>query len=119
MLKVVGTRISLTRGDTAELDFKVKDLEGVLYDCHGDVGYFRVKEDVRDTEVLLTKEMEPNDEGGLTLYLEPEDTINLDFGRFVYEVELVTDTDRHYTIVEKGRLRIGPELENHDGGDTD
>lgn len=114
MLKVTGTRIYLTRGDTAELDLKVRDLEGEVYDCHGDIAYFRVKEDIYDTEVLLEKELEPNDEGGLTLIFEEEDTIDLDFSRYKYEVELVTDTDRHYTIIEKGLLILGPELENHD-----
>lgn len=113
MLKVIGTRIYLTRGDTAELDFKVRDLEGEIYDCHGDKAFFRIKEDVSDREVLVEKELEPNDEGGLTLVLEEEDTIDLEFSRYKYEVELVTNTDRHYTLVERGLIKIGPELENH------
>ena len=119
MLKVIGTRIYLTRGDTAELDFKVKDLDGGVYDCHGDTGYFRVKEDIYDQEVLLEKTLEPNDEGGLSLILEEEDTISLDFERYKYEIELVTNTGRHYTIVEKGLLHVGPELENHNVEDAD
>lgn len=114
MLKVIGTRIHLTRGDTAELDINVKDLEGKPYDCHGDKAYFRVKRYDDDAEVLLTKELEENEEHGFTLYLEEEDTMDFEFGRHRYEIELVTSSGRHYTLIEKGMLKIGTELESHD-----
>ena len=114
MLKVTNNRIELTRGDTAELHVEVKDLDGNIYDCHGDKGYFRIKESPSSSDILLEKELEIAEDGGLIIFLNEEDTDQLTFTKYNYEVEVVTTTNRHYTIIQKGTIKLGPELENHD-----
>ena len=115
MLKLVGKRIYLTRGDTAELEITVTDVNDEPYDCTDDKAYFRVKENIDCRCIALEKELSVTEEGTLLLRLDNTDTEHLTFSSYKYEVEIVTPGDRHYTIIEKGILKIGPELENHDG----
>lgn len=115
MLRVVNNRITLTRGDTAELEVIVKDVNDKPYDCTGNKAYFRVKKEVTSRHILLEKELSVTEDGTLLLRLDDVDTEYLTFSSYKYEVELVTPGNRHYTIIEKGLLKIGPELENHDG----
>ena len=113
MLKVTNNQITLTRGDTAELHVAVTDLDGDIYDCHGDKAYFRVKLTPESSELLLEKELSIAEDGGLIIFLNEDDTDHLEFTKYNYEVEIVTTNNRHYTIIEKGTIKLGPELENH------
>lgn len=113
MFKVTGTKIYLTRGDTAFLDIQLWDESGAIYEPQeGDKVIFRLKKVANVGNVLLEKEV---DTSTMILELEEDDTKSLNFQPYKYEVELVTASGQHYTAIENADFEIGVELENHDG----
>lgn len=111
MLQVKGSRISLTRGDTAFLLLHVVDGDGNDYEIQpGDKIYFRLKSDAYSNQLLVEKEI---DTTSLRLQLDPEDTKDLAFATYKYEIELVTVSNYHFTIIENSEFDIRPELEVH------
>ena len=115
MLRIDNQDISLTRGDTAYLQF-IPQVEGenhkridyVLND--GDTVIFRLK----STKSIFEKDCVIDlAENTSILVLVPDDTINLDFATYYYEVELVTIYGEHFTFIANKRFTIGKEIEPH------
>lgn len=93
MYKLKGTRISLIRGDTLILGIEIKR-NGETYEVQsGDVIRFALKSatmkkdrtEYINNEPLVIKTI-PNDT--LTLRLESEDTAQLPFGNYSYDIQL-------------------------------
>ena len=97
--------ITLTRGDSATLEVVIKDGEET-YDYSGDVVKFGVKRSPFDAECVLEKTVEDG-----KIVLEPEDTETLEFGDYVYDVQLThVDEDEAtsiYTPIAAARFSIG------------
>lgn len=82
--------ITLTRGDTFKCQVSLTDAEGNPYEpVEGDVVRFAVKKTCTDPdrELLIEKQV---DMETLILTLTPEDTKTMDFGEYVYDMELRT-----------------------------
>ena len=96
MYKVDKTKISLIRGDTLILEVDIYDGDGDFYELQeGDLVHFTLKraELKKDKTDYVHKEpviekIIPNET--LMLQLDAEDTANLPFGRYVYNVQLRT-----------------------------
>ena len=115
MLSVKRNNIFMTRGDTVSLKIDLVDATGDPYYLkEGDIGIFRMKKKVSDKVLLIEKELETDDEGQLYLVLEPVDTEYLNFGIYLFEIELVTSEEEHYTVIADATLELGKELENHE-----
>lgn len=111
MLRVAYNKIYLTRGDTAYLEISITDETGNAYELSdGDKIIFRMKQSTNDKNLILEKEFNTEI---LRLELKPEDTMSLKFGKYRYEVELVTGAGEHFTVIENSELEITSELENH------
>lgn len=111
MLKVSGNKIELTRGDTMILEVNLKDESGADYTPEeSDKVYFRLKRNATAKDMLLEKEI-PIDT--MVLRLDVQDTSDLKFGTYVYEIELVTSNDYHFTAIANEEFVISEELENH------
>lgn len=111
MLKVSGNKIELTRGDTLILEVTLKDENGGDYTpTENDKVYFRLKRNATAKDMLVEK-MIPTDT--MILQLNPLDTDGLKFGTYVYEIELVTENDYHFTAIANEEFVISEELENH------
>lgn len=105
--------ITLTRGDTAYIDIiGLKDKDGTAYTLvSGDVIWFRLK-----GTTLFEKQLSiDTEENFATLTLEPEDTEDLAFSMYKYEMELVTSIGEHFTFIADKNFTIGKELEVHNG----
>lgn len=96
MYKLNGTRISLIRGDTLILEVEI-ELNGEPYEVQqGDVIRFALKNsemkkdktEYINKKPLVVKEI-PNDT--LILRLESEDTAELPFGRYNYDIQLTME----------------------------
>lgn len=103
--------IIMTRGDTPSIKIgvNVKDEEDNLFPyepIEGDTIVFAVKKSIHDTDRVLTKII-PNDTKILSF--KEEDTKNLDFGTYVYEISL-NSGDYHCTFKENLKLKITAEL---------
>lgn len=111
MYRVNGTRITLTRGDTAFLEVDLyKDKEVyVLQD--GDVVRFAIKKDTKDENCLIRKELTKDADGNLVLEIEPSDTKTLPFNlEYKYDIELTTAQGKVYTFL-KGELYLDEEVD--------
>ena len=96
---VSGTSITLTRGDTFKRTLVLTDSEGNPFTPEtGDEIRFALKRRVKDEEVLINKII-PNDT--LMLKLDPEDTKELPFGRYCYDIQITYqngDVDTFITV---------------------
>lgn len=111
MLKVSGNRIELTRGDTMMLEVTLLDESGQKYEpIESDKVIFRLKRNATAKDMFVVKEV-PIDT--MILQLDAADTKNLKFGTYVYEIELVTSNDYHFTAIANEEFIISEELENH------
>lgn len=110
MLKINGQNILLTRGDTAHLNFVPVNADGSeRVSVEGDNAYFRLRANsVIEKSCVITL-------GSSVIQLElvPNDTINLPYGTYPYEVELVTGEHEHYTFISGGYFTVDTEIEEH------
>ncbi len=84
--------IEFTRGDTQFLKFQLKDLEGTLIElADEDKLYFTVKQNQYSKKILIQKKY-PDDinysDGYFSFTLSSEDTSNLAYGTYQYDIEL-------------------------------
>lgn len=113
MLKVSGNKVYLTRGDTGTFQLSVKDADNHDYDFSSDTVVFTLKRNCNDAKKLIQKTFDENGKINFT----PDDTKDLDFGNYWYDVQLthvegegneaVTTVD---TIIVPSTFVIGAEV---------
>ena len=109
MYTIKKTAITLTRGDTLKAQISITDKEGNPYEPkEGDTVRFAMKKEYSDEDVLIFKEI-PMDT--LILTLEPEDTKELDFGTYVYDIQLTTAAGEVDTFITKASLTLTEEVD--------
>lgn len=102
-------RISLTRGDTFKAKVSIADSEGAAYTPNkGDKIRFAMKKDYDDEKPLLLINI-PIDT--MILVITPEDTKSLEFGKYVYDVELTKANGDVDTFITKARIDLTEEVE--------
>lgn len=108
MLKIEGSTIRLTRGDTAKISIAIDNATSghayVLED--GDTLTFTIKKSVYETNAIIQKVMT----GSATISIEPEDTEDLSYGAYVYDVQLTTESGEIYTVVEPSEFNLTSEV---------
>lgn len=105
--------ITLTRADTAFIDvISFKNQKGETYQLfEGDKVYFRLK-----TNPILEKELTVDlVNNRANLHIIPEDTAELQFTTYKYEMELVTSAGEHFTFIADKNFTVGKEVEEHNG----
>ena len=106
MLSVQGSDIQITRGDTAYFNIEITQADGSLYTrVDGDKLIFTVKRSYNSDFEYIQKELE-----GLAIVLAPEDTNELDYGTYWYDVQLTTSDNSVYTVVGPARFIIREEV---------
>lgn len=98
-------KISLTRGDTAYLTVNIEGYEP----REGDILTLSVKKDVEDNNYVFTKDIAA-DADITTFVIEPMDTKNAVFGKYIYDVQLTTIDGEIFTIVEPNTFKITKEV---------
>lgn len=108
MQKITGKRIVLTRGDTLKATVTMLKPDGTEYTPEsGDSIRFAMKKSFSDETVLVEKSI-PNDT--LLLKLDPEDTKNLDFGSYVYDVQLTYANGDVDTFIDRASIELTEEV---------
>ena len=108
MYKVRGTNITLTRGDDLFVQLMLTKGGEAYTPAAGDVIRFAMKMSCYDDELLVRKVI-PNDT--LILHLEPEDTKDLRFGAYAYDLEITfADSGIVNTFIADAKLEIAPEV---------
>ena len=101
--------ITLTRGDTFKAVIGITNPDGTPYEPdEGDTIRFAMKKDYNDETVLVEKNI-PTDT--LILTLEPSDTKPLEFGDYVYDIQLTKYSGEIDTFITKSKLILTEEVE--------
>lgn len=94
------------------LEVRLRDEKGEPYiPSETDRLFFRLKRNRTLKDVLIEKEI-PIDT--LILELQEDDTKSLKFGDYIYEIELVTIENYHFTVIADTEFYITTELESHE-----
>ena len=107
MIRITGTKIELTRGDTLNVYVKMCRKGEEYTPKAGDVMRFAMKKHYQDAEPVIEKII-PNDTQVLTL--EPEDTKALKFGEYVYDIELTFADGTVDTFIAKATFVVSEEV---------
>lgn len=109
-LKVNGTTITVTRGDTVKLLVGLYDYEGNEYiPQEGDSIRFAMKEDYNDPEPLIEKDI-PIDTR--ILRIDPEDTKNLPQpSSYVYDIQITYANGEVDTFIDRAKFKLTEEVE--------
>ena len=108
MLKIIGKKIYLTRGDSAYINISIRMPDGKYYQlADGDEIWFAVKRKTTDKQYLIAPktltpyEVKDGEELQYNAYLTilPEETKNLPFGSFVYDISLVNEKRNYVTTI--------------------
>lgn len=99
--------LSQTRGDTVGYTFQRLNADGEVITTAPQSLYFTVKHKFTDKEAVLQKKMDEmtmDQDGTWHFVLQSEDTESLDYGVYVYDIQ-VTDNDA-VTTIAKGNLKL-------------
>ena len=108
MYKIDGTTITLTRGDSFYAQVTMKNEDKTDYTPQqGDSVRFALKKRYQDAEPLILKQI-PTDT--LILHLIPEDTKELPFGKYVYDIELTKANGDVDTFIYESIFEIAKEV---------
>lgn len=110
MVKISGTTITMTRGDTLEVPVIIKTADGEDFvPAAGDIIRFACKGRYRDPEPIIVREI-PHDT--MMLRLESADTKLLAARRrpYVYDIELTTPDGTVDTFIAQASLYITEEV---------
>lgn len=100
MLQIEDNIIRLIRGDSAEFDIEILDLDGEPYELQdGDVVEFSVKENIYAKSPLIYKT-------GTEISISPADTARLPYQRYVYDVQLTFADGSVDTIIPPTKFEI-------------
>lgn len=96
--------VHLTRGDSATIGVEIRDTDGEIYDLQdGDVVKFTVRKNVYDRNIVMQKT-------GLVFTITNEDTRDLPYGKYVYDVELSNNDTNKDTFITPTLFEICPEV---------
>lgn len=100
--------VSIYRGTSKTLKLAVTDVDEKPVDLTGAAVHFTVKKDVKDTVPVIRKstavltEVEISDpNGGIArIFLNPEDTKDLDPGQYVFDILSILSSGKRYIVVK-------------------
>lgn len=100
--------IHLTRGDTARISVPITNEQtGTDYELTDkDTLILTIKKRETDSTSLLQKIIN----GSSTFYIQPIDTKDLAFGKYVYDVQLTTEAGDVYTVIVPTTFEILKEV---------
>lgn len=107
--RVKNTTIYLTRGDTFKAIISIFNPDGTVYTPEeGDEIRFAMKQDIDDEEPLIVRDI-PIDTMLLVLY--PVDTKSLEYGTYVYDIQLTKANGDVDTFITASKLKLTYEVE--------
>ena len=100
--------VQLTRGDTADLAVMIvnSDDDSEYEIQRGDRLTLSLKRNVKNIEYALQKSVT----GTNVIPIDPEDTADLEFTKYQYDVQLTTAEGRVFTIIPPTTFEITPEV---------
>lgn len=110
-MKIKGTNISMTRGDSEAIKVTVKDTLGnTIPLVTGDTIHFTVRENILGKTKIIEKIITDFDDGKALITIDPQDTNNLRFAVYVYDIQLTRENGSVKTIIPPSQLLITGEV---------
>lgn len=107
MLTITENEVFLTRGDSADLEVIIYDLDGEIYSLQtGDKLEFTMKYNCITDSVLITKDITTDS----TIHIIPEDTSELAYGGYWFDVQLTMASGKVYTVIAPHKFNITKEV---------
>lgn len=106
MLYIEGNTIRLTRGDTAYLQIPLTTTDGIYELASEDTLTLSVKKSTRDMDYYFQKVLTGSD----IFHIEPSDTAELAFGKYVYDVQLNTSNGDVFTVIPPSTFEVLAEV---------
>ena len=107
MYNIYGTKIHLTRGDTLIANLEIKRDAEPYIPAAGDTIRFAMKKDYNDDEPLIIKTIDNNE---MVLKLDSSDTKSLEFGEYVYDIQITMEDGTVDTFISDVFI-IEPEVD--------
>ena len=106
-IEKITNKITLTRGDSAELEVVLSDELGATYEMQEtDCLTFTMKKILDATAIELKKTVL----GTNIFNFVPADTKKLSFGKYYYDIQLKTASDEVYTVIPSSEFVVGEEI---------
>ena len=103
------TTITLTRGDTFRATISITDEDGNPYiPVEGETIRFAMKKDYSDAECLIEKDIPISN---MELVILPNDTKELPFGSYVYDIQITRANGDIDTFITKATLILTEEVD--------
>ena len=110
-MKIKGTNISMTRGDSEAIKVTVKDTLGNIVPLViGDTIYFTVRENLLSPTKIIEKIITEFVDGQALITIHPQDTNHLRFTSYVYDIQLTKENGSVKTIITPSHLTITGEV---------
>lgn len=115
MTKVNGTTITMTRGDTLRVQVGIERDGDPYTPVSGDAVAFYLKHSAmngkrtayKDADPLVSKDVPIQT---MILTLDPADTKELEFGQYVYDLQITFENGTVDTFINNASLEIVPEV---------
>jgi hypothetical protein len=99
--------IKLSRGDYAEISFNFKNADGTEYVLEeGENVEFTVKTSASSQEELISKNLSSGGGSFVVLVLEKEDTEQMTFGNYYYDIRLIKADGKINTPMLKANFEV-------------
>ena len=110
-MKIQGTNISMIRGDSQSIIVSVIDTDDNKVPLiTGDIIYLTVKDSVNTEEKVLQKVVTQFEDGNATIEITPDDTKDIPFKTYVYDIQLNRVDGTVNTIIPPSNFTIGGEV---------
>ena len=110
-MKVKGTDLTMIRGDSESITLTLKKDDKVISFNDGDIIYFTVKQSPDTEKIMLQKIIKEFDEdGNCIIEIDPDDTKELAFRSYVYDIQLNQSNGKVTTIIPCSKLVISEEV---------
>lgn len=107
MIRIQGTTITMTRGDTLSVTVGIYQGDAEYQVQDDDVVRFAMKKSYYDSEPIILKTL---DNDTLQLQLDPEDTKDLEYGQYVYDIEITMADGTVDTFIAEAKLILAKEV---------
>ena len=104
-MTVNGKNLSMVRGDTESITVSLK---GYAL-AEGDAITFTVREDA-ESDIVLQKTVTEFFDNTASIFIDNEDTKDLEFGSYVYDIQLKYRDGYIRTLVKKSKFRLEEEV---------
>ena len=111
MLKISGTKILLTRGDSAYVTLTINDQNGDPYELmDGDVVKCQVRTKPNIGELIIDGNVSQDVDGNIVWHILPTDTKDLDVGKYWWDAQLETAGGDVFTFITSSLFKITDEV---------